>query len=50
MFYINQKVWANQHIATIVLIIDNKYLVQYSDGVGSDWMDETCLKKIDVKD
>jgi hypothetical protein len=42
---IEDCVFANNHKATVKLIENDRYLVHYEDGKGSDWMPLECLKK-----
>ncbi len=43
-----QIVWANKHKAIVKAVINqNKYLVEYLDGKGSDYMPEECLSNTD---
>ena len=45
MVQVGDIVFANAHQATVMLIEDDRYLVHYADGKGSDWMPLECLKK-----
>lgn len=46
-FNIGDLVFANNHQATVELYENDRYLVHYTDGIGSDWMAAECLKKVE---
>lgn len=43
-FQIGDKVFANNHLATIKNINGNRFFVTYDDGKGADYMPIECLK------